>query len=205
MDGSRTTYVLLGFLTWRPMSGYELKQNIARSVGNFWSEGDGQIYPVLQRLASRGWVSSHKADEKGGRRRRVHEITDAGRDALREWLCAPVTEPPPRIELLLKLFFGSEVPAPVSLTHIEAARTAAIYRIAHLQTIADDLRTRDGDDPRQEFWLLTVDYGLEVTRARLRWCDRTIVALGRLTGSDRGGRHADLAPGTASGTDSQQT
>lgn len=189
MYESRTAYVLLGFLTWRPMSGYDLKRSIARSVGNFWSEGDGQIYPVLQRMAGKGWITSRADDGEGGRRKRIHEITKAGRTVLQEWLSEPVDEPPPRIELLLKLFFGDELAPEVSLTHVEAARTAAIYKFNHLQTIAEDLRKRCEDDPRAAFWILTVDYGLAVTEARLRWCERAMEELRRLHGGERDGRH----------------
>ena len=199
MTESRTAYVLLGFLTWRSMSGYELKRSIAGSVGNFWSEGDGQIYPVLQRMAVSGWITSREDDGAGGRRRRVHEITEAGRLALQDWLQEPVNEPPPRVELLLKLFFGDEVPTTVSLTHVEAARTAAIYKLSHLQAIADDLHGRREDDPRAAFWILTVEYGLEVTRARLRWCERTIEALRRVPETDRNSRHPVSPTETAGG------
>ncbi len=197
MSESRTVYVLLGFLTWRPMSGYELKRSIARSVGNFWSEGDGQIYPVLKRMAGKGWIASRADDGAGGRRRRIHEITEAGRAVLQAWLSAPVDEPPPRIELLLKLFFGDEVAPEVSLTHVEAARTAAIYRLNHLQSIAEDLRERREDDPRAAFWILTVDYGLVVTEARLRWCDRAMDELRRLRGTEQYSRHPVSSQETA--------
>lgn len=200
MSESRTAYVLLGFLTWRPMSGYDIKRSIVRSVGNFWSEGDGQIYPVLQRLAGKGWITSRADDGEGGRRRRIHEITEAGRTVLQEWLSAPVDEPPPRIELLLKLFFGDEVTPEVSLTHVEAARTAAIYKLNHLQAIAEDLRERREDDPRAAFWILTVDYGLAVTEARLRWCDRAMDELQRLPGGMRNIRRSVSSQETASGT-----
>lgn len=181
------------------MSGYELKRSIARSVGNFWSEGDGQIYPVLQRMADKGWITSRSAEVADGRRRQIHEITAAGRAVLQDWLCAPVNEPPPRIELLLKLFFGDEVTPSVSLTHVEAARTAATYKLTHLQAIADDLRGRREDDPRAVFWMLTVEYGLEVTRARLRWCDRAIKELRCLRELEGSSRHSDTSMETVGG------
>ena len=200
MSESRTTYVLLGFLTWRPMSGYDLKRSIARSVGNFWSEGDGQIYPVLQRMADKGWIISRADDGEGGRRKRIHEITETGRAVLQEWLSAPVDEPPPRIEILLKLFFGDEVASEVSLTHVEAARTTAIYKLNQLQSIAEDLRVRREDDPRAVFWIMTVDYGLAVTEARLRWCDRAMDELRRLPGGKRNNRRSISSQETASGT-----
>jgi DNA-binding PadR family transcriptional regulator len=41
-----TRQVVLGFLTWRPMSGYDIKKIVEQSVSNFWSESYGQGWPV---------------------------------------------------------------------------------------------------------------------------------------------------------------
>lgn len=182
---NRTTYALLGFLTWGPMSGYDLKQAIAGSVGNFWTEGYGQIYPMLRRLVELGWATREATKGSGKRARYLYEITDAGRRALHEWLQAPVLETPPRIELLLKLFFGPEVPLSVSLAHIEAARARASADLVHYRTIAGNLEKRHPTDPRLAFWLLTTDYGLKATRARIEWCDHACRELSRLAGSDK--------------------
>jgi len=38
--------VLLGVLAIEPMSGYDLGLTIRQSVGHFWNESYGQIYPV---------------------------------------------------------------------------------------------------------------------------------------------------------------
>ena len=51
---------------------------------------------MLRRMADNGWITSRAGAGAGRRPRRVHEITAAGREALRDWLCAPVSEPPPR-------------------------------------------------------------------------------------------------------------
>jgi DNA-binding PadR family transcriptional regulator len=55
---SSSKEVLLGLLTVEPMSGYDLGQVIRDSVGHFWNESYGQIYPNLKKLASEGFVSS---------------------------------------------------------------------------------------------------------------------------------------------------
>ena len=188
---NRTAYALLGFLTWRPMSGYDLKQAIARSVGNFWSESYGQIYPMLRRLAGEGWIARcpdrHPDGDANGRARQVYAITGAGREALRAWLRAPAADRPSRIELLLKLFFGDEVPLPVSRSHVEAARARAVDSLYRYRAIAAELERQRADDPRMPFWRLTLDYGLGSTQARIDWCDRALGELDRLAGIDDSG------------------
>ncbi len=38
---------MLGALSIEPMSGYDIKNLLGRTVGHFWNEGYGQIYPTL--------------------------------------------------------------------------------------------------------------------------------------------------------------
>src|ERR1035441_9620557 len=55
MTRNRTAYVLLGLLSIEPnQSGYDLRKAIESSVGYFWGESYGQIYPTLKRLAAGG-------------------------------------------------------------------------------------------------------------------------------------------------------
>ncbi len=195
MIENRTAFALLGFLTWRPMSGYDLKQVVARSVGNFWSEGYSQIYPMLKALAEEGWVTRQEDDRTGRRIRHVYGITARGRAALRAWLSAPVADRPPRNELLLKLFFGDEVPLPVCLAHVESARARAAAALARYREIAADLARRPGPDPRMPFWRMTLLYGLDQAEAQLGWCDRALEELRALAAkdADRPGRACGAA------------
>ena len=57
--------VLLGLLTIEPMSGYDLGQIIRTSVGHFWRESYGQIYPNLKSLAAEGLVTAKTETAKG--------------------------------------------------------------------------------------------------------------------------------------------
>ena len=45
-----TTNAMLGLLSLGPATGYELRQLIEGTVGNFWKESFGQIYPSLRQL-----------------------------------------------------------------------------------------------------------------------------------------------------------
>jgi len=61
---SRTIYAVLGFLTVRPMSGYDIKKAVEVSIANFWTESYGQIYPVLKRLTEQGLVEKSDTETK---------------------------------------------------------------------------------------------------------------------------------------------
>src|SRR5437868_15510344 len=92
-------------LTLKPMSGYDIRATIAESIAYFWTESYGQIYPTLKRLAKDKLVT-RRGELARGRQRNVYSITDAGREALAEWLRRPAEARPPRNELLFKLFFA---------------------------------------------------------------------------------------------------
>jgi hypothetical protein len=63
------------------MSGYDLGLTIRHSVGHFWNESYGQIYPNLKKLANEGFVSC-KTKQKGKPDRRIYSITEKGRERL---------------------------------------------------------------------------------------------------------------------------
>src|SRR5277367_6833605 len=108
MDENGTTAnALLGLLSIKPMSGYDVRQLIPESIGHFWRESYGQIYPALKRLAAAGLVTRRTERQKGRPDRNVYSLTAAGRKQLRDWLGTPAAQAVPRDELLLKLFFGA--------------------------------------------------------------------------------------------------
>src|SRR5262245_33266845 len=80
--------LLLAALTGAPGHGYEISQRLTRTSGGELAVNEGSLYPALHRLERGGLVpSTWSANE--GRRRRIYEITDAGRRAAeqsrREW------------------------------------------------------------------------------------------------------------------------
>lgn len=91
------------------MSGYEVGQNIRKSVGHIWSESYGQIYPNLKKLAADGLLSSKLEKQQGKPDRWIYSLTAEGRKRLVEWLIVPPQPEIPRNEMLLKLFFGKLV------------------------------------------------------------------------------------------------
>ncbi len=176
MDLPRTAHTLLGFLTWGPMSGYDLKKRIDGSVKNFWSESYGQIYPTLRRLADAGLIEP--TDEASdGRKRQVYAITEAGRAELRRWLEAAPERHPPRIELLLKLFFGSRIDPARCIEHVEAYRAEIEDDLARYDELRPPLEAASRTQVEPRFWLMTLRYGERSQQATLAWCEEALAEL----------------------------
>ena len=166
---SRTRYTLLGFLTWRPMSGYDIKKAVEQSTSNFWSESYGQIYPILQDLGRQGLARRSTAAE-GARERHVYAITGKGRRELRRWLAEPTAPASVRNETLLKVFFGRHAGAATHRSQVERLRREALEAVEHLGELRALLEA-NAFEPDAPYWLITLRFGEIQNRAHLQWLD----------------------------------
>ncbi len=177
---NRTRNALLGFLSWGPLSGYDLGQLIEGSIANFWSEGYGRIYPMLAQLAEEGLATRTETRSEGGRPRNVYAITDRGREALRDWLAEPTVPGPLRDERLLKLFFGARVDPEVSLASIADYRARLEGDRERYGEIRARLESAKSPPLDQRFWLMTLRNGELQCEAMLRWCDEVQAELEKI-------------------------
>lgn len=189
---NRTRYAVLGFLTQQPMSGYDIKKAVERSIDNFWSESFGQIYPILKRLSEEGLVEKEAAAENGKRPRHVYSITEKGREELRGWLREPTAAPQLRVELLLKLFFGGQADAQTNRRQIEAYRERVASDLDRYRSIATWLKSEQADHADLPFWLITLRYGEREREALLGWCDEALSALDRIPDAAYASTGADV-------------
>jgi DNA-binding PadR family transcriptional regulator len=72
-------FALLELLRERPMYGYEMIKTLEERAGGFYSPSPGSIYPTLQMLEERGFVTARDVEGK-----KVYSITEAGRAMLNE-------------------------------------------------------------------------------------------------------------------------
>ncbi len=158
-------------LSIKPMSGYDIKKLIETSISNFWTESYGQIYPILKTLVAEKLVTRTTEKQKAKPDRHVYALTDAGREVLREWLALAPVPKAPRNELLLKLFFGEEIPVAVSLAHLTEFRQRHRELLQRYQAIEQNIKSEHAGNPNAPFWLVTVVYGRRESEALVRWCD----------------------------------
>jgi len=157
------------------MSGYDIRKEVATSIGYFWSESFGQIYPALRDLTARGFIKRRAG--AGPRERHVYEITARGREALREWQAAPPRSAPARNELLLKLFFGAPGRVRHEVSWLQQLQDEESSSLRAFRSIRRQLLSEQRDHPSLPFWLATVSYGEHRSRAVLRWARETLTTL----------------------------
>lgn len=173
MTRRRTTrHAVLGMLAERPMTGYELRQEIAGSIGHFWSESFGQLYPTLRELEAEGLVEALEPDE----RRIPYRITAGGMRALRTWLAEePESLTSDRNALLLRVVFGRHAAPGVIRGHLERHRDALAEALRDYRATERALQAQHSADT--PYWLASIRYGIAAVESALRWTERTLTDL----------------------------
>ena len=171
---SKTRYAVLGMLTLRPMSGYEIKKMMSESTDYFWSESNGQLYPTLSRLADEGLVEC-QLEANGAKTKKIYSISPSGREALEIWLSDEVEASSSRNELLLKIFFGHNVPLDVSLSHVKNRLAQSQNGLDLFRSLQNRFQQSHPDMPMQKrFGYATLLYGIKACELEIAWCNEAI-------------------------------
>jgi PadR family transcriptional regulator AphA len=188
---NQSMFAMLGLLSIRPMTGYELRKLSEESIQHFWRESFGQIYPSLRALEAQGMVTrtEEMGEVRGRPARQVYALTDGGREALRTWVAAPARPEVPRNELLLKLFFGRQAPAEANLRQIAERRRICVEELEGYKALEKRIRAAYQGRPDLPYWLLTLNYGKQYTEGEIAWCDEAEEILKGLALADTGAKN----------------
>jgi DNA-binding PadR family transcriptional regulator len=172
---NKTKYAVLGLMSEKPVSGYDIKKAIEQSLGNFWSESYGQIYPVIKKLTEEGLAARSSIEITEGKPdRHVYTITEKGLKELHSWLLEPAEPHRERVEVLLKLFFGKEVPVSENIKHVQRFKEEHMALLEKYSAIEEFLKTEYGHETALPYWLSTVRCGIKASSAMIEWCNETI-------------------------------
>jgi DNA-binding PadR family transcriptional regulator len=98
--------IILGFLNYGEMSGYDIKQAFTNSIGFFYDASFGAIYPALRKLEEEGYVTKQEIIQSGKPNKILYRITETGKETFRQEIQTPILPPVLRSDMLVKLFFG---------------------------------------------------------------------------------------------------
>ena len=173
-------HAILGFLHYKPLSGYDLKKAFDTSVRHFWPADQSQIYRTLAGLADKGWAEVEVIHQEDRPDRKVYHITPAGRAELLRWLATPVPPEEPRSANLVQVFFSGLLPDEEVLAHFERAaaqmrRLLEVY--AQVPEQAAPYYALAGSPREIFYWLLTLECGVINARAQLAWLESVIERL----------------------------
>lgn len=177
---------ILGLLTEEPLHGYELKKQLAETLGLASGVSFGSLYPALGRLESAGAVtvasvaggeaaasgsSAAPGAPRGKRARKVYEITATGRALFEELLAAESAANDDDKVFALRLAFARHLPPDARLGMLERRRARLAERLQRLGA-----RVRAGVDRFDGYARSLAEHDREATAHDLRWIERLIAS-----------------------------
>ncbi|MGH2660777.1 MAG: PadR family transcriptional regulator [Actinomycetota bacterium] len=125
-----TSYAVLGLLSVRSWTAYELTKQMSRSLSHIWPRAVSAIYKEPKYLVVHG-LATASVEDNGERRRTRYSITPEGRTALKQWLAQPSAPPQFESEALVRVEFAEQ-----------GAKEDLLRTLRDLQEQADELKAR---------------------------------------------------------------
>ncbi|MGW8401824.1 PadR family transcriptional regulator [Streptomyces lydicus] len=177
-------HAILVSLLEQPGSGYELSRRFERSIGYFWTATHQQIYRVLKRMESDGWIQVREVSQQARPDKKEYSVAAPGRAALSRWLHEPIEPESVRHDLAVKIR-GAAFDDPAALIReVERHRQAHTDRLAHY--LAGERRDFTGPDAPaahdagQQLQHVVLRGGIAYERMTLDWLDDVLATLRRL-------------------------
>jgi PadR family transcriptional regulator, regulatory protein AphA len=163
-----TAYAILGLLSLRPWSTYELARQMKRTLHHFWPRAESHLYGGPKVLVAHGLARATR-QYVGKRARMVYAITPKGRVALRRWLSKPGAPPTVEFEGLVKVLFADQGTKRQLLATLESVRDRVRdTRYAEAGLAREIIRT-GGSLPRLPVNALVFEFMWEHWDMVLRW------------------------------------
>lgn len=181
-------HALLGLIQYQPATGYDLKITFRKSIHFFWNAALPHIYRTLKQMEGQGWITSTVKHQDGKPSRKIYRVTKAGEKELLRWLAEPPETPEPRLPLLVKVFFGNQMPPVQFKNHLMKYRE---YHVGLLQKFEKEVQpviehsTRGDSSKDPYYWALTLDFGKRHARMVIDWCDQALKDLEKGKGKKR--------------------
>jgi DNA-binding PadR family transcriptional regulator len=159
-----TSYALLGLLSVRSWTTYELTRQVQRSLRWFWPRAERQLYVEPKRLVEHGLA---EVEERyvGKRRSRDYGITEQGRAALAAWLDEPPSPRTTEFEGMVKVFFADAGSRAQLLATLERIEEEALQRIGAVAELSEPTAFEN----RRHLQSLCLPFELGQEEAVLRW------------------------------------
>lgn len=115
-------HTILGFLSWKPLTGYELKKYFSETEFIPWSGNNNQIYRTLVALEKDNLVSKEVIQQENYPARKVYHITAEGKNELKEWAGSNPDVPHTKNTFLMQLAWSD------GLSNDEIKKTIDLYQ-----------------------------------------------------------------------------
>lgn len=173
---------ILGLLSYKDMTGYELKEMFDNTLKHFWSAQTSQIYRELQSMEKIGWLESNVYEQKGKPDKRLYHITEAGRQEFHNWMDHGELKPRNN-PMIMKTFFMAEQSPEIALRFFNYIRQKSVELLEaydHVNEVISQKTDETGNKDRALFWSMTLEYGILQAKMDIEWCDACIKKVKKL-------------------------
>jgi len=104
-------YAILGILSDRSVTGYDLKKIIQELPFMYWSGNNNQIYKSLVELLHEGLVTNEVHHQESSPSKKIYTITQEGLDELKDWVRTSPEPPELKKSFLIQLAWSDQLSA----------------------------------------------------------------------------------------------
>ncbi|MDN4479919.1 helix-turn-helix transcriptional regulator [Demequina muriae] len=168
---STTQRALLGLLSIRAWTAYDLTRQMRRALRWAWPRSEANLYREVKRLVPNGFATA--TEEGTGRRSRTkYAVTDRGREEVSAWLeSQPPAPPQVEFEALLRLFLADQGTVDQLRRTIAETRQQILERLEEGVVIAEDYLHAPPFPERAHLNVLFMHFSAGFARLVLSWCD----------------------------------
>ncbi|GAB6930637.1 DUF4180 domain-containing protein [Paenibacillus sp. JCM 10914] len=94
---------ILGILSWKSSTGYELKKIFEDSSFMYWSGNNNQIYKALMNMENEDFVTSEVVHQDNSPSKKIYSITEEGIKELKKWIMSSPEAPEIKKAFLVQL------------------------------------------------------------------------------------------------------
>lgn len=172
------SHALLGLISYKPLTGYDIKTAFNASINGFWNASLPQIYRTLHQMEKNEWVQSEIEQQIGKPNKKLYSITDKGKVELRSWLSEPLELSQVKSRMLIKVFFGNQMDREDLIQLITERREKELRFLEkakeeHGQSAEKYAKELNAKDDIQ-FWLLSLDFGVRKAKMTIEWCESAL-------------------------------
>jgi PadR family transcriptional regulator AphA len=167
-------YFILGLLSQKPMSGYDIKRFLESLSWLIGSPSFGGLYPALHALHKDGLVTVDLQLRDGKPPRKIYGPTESGRRALKEWIGQPANSSAPLKGFLMRLILADSYPPAGLIAHLQQRRAQVAASQVDLQ------KTAESPEKTNLGQRLALEYGVALAASELAWLDSVLNRLSEL-------------------------
>ena len=164
---------ILGLLSWKPSSGYDLKRIISDSDIFYWSGNNNQIYKSLIELQKEGLVTYQVQLQESLPAKKIYSITEAGLSELHQSLLAAPEVPELHKNFLIQLAWAEGLSDEEIMTLLEKYADEIANQLRMYQVQAARPGGPDRSKREKYLWKRIIENLIATFQTELDWVRQT--------------------------------